>query len=455
MSCTCRSARVRRLLRRYRADDAAGLVHGNHGRRPAHRIDDQLRARVVELATTTYAGVNHSHLAELLAEREDLDVAQRTLRRILAEASVRPVRPRRPPRHRSRRNRMPRRGSCSRSTAAATTGSRAGARRRVRHPGGRHRRRDRAGARRTFRAQDDAVGYFTTLAQTADHHGLPGAVYAEITHDVLPRRTNRPKHRLNTSCDPRSQRIRSVGRGCAGVNPGAAHFVWAHVASADCQDPSRRNPCPDTRQLRAVCSGVHNGGHPGRRSGAAVHGAAIRPGGRGPTACAPRPCCAATIGAGSVETARSAGRALDLELPRRPDGRSWSRRSVILRERLDGSLWVSHDGLCVALAPAQPIQASSVPGGCRARRRIDLRSTSACSLRLHRPSGGPPGRPPITPGTGATLDADSPDLGRAEWRPVSRGPGSGRRSARHPASVRGRGGPRGRPSGRSRRRAPR
>ncbi len=51
--------------------------------------------------------------------------------------------------------------------------------------------------------------------------------------------------------------------------------------------------------------------------------------------------------------------------------------------------------------------------------------------------------------------ADSPDLGRAEWRPVSRGPGSGRRSARHPASVRGRGGPRGRPSGRSRRRAPR
>ncbi len=50
----------------------------------------------------------------------------------------------------------------------------------------------------TFRAQEDAVGYFTTLAQTADHHGLPGAVYSEITHDVLPRRTNRPKHRLNT-----------------------------------------------------------------------------------------------------------------------------------------------------------------------------------------------------------------------------------------------------------------
>ena len=30
----------RRLLCRYRARDAAGLVHGNHGRSPAHRIDD-------------------------------------------------------------------------------------------------------------------------------------------------------------------------------------------------------------------------------------------------------------------------------------------------------------------------------------------------------------------------------------------------------------------------------
>src|SRR5437899_8687781 len=63
---------VRRLLKRYRADNAAGLVHGNHGRRPAHRIPDEVRARVVELATTTYAGVNHTHLAELLKDTEQL-----------------------------------------------------------------------------------------------------------------------------------------------------------------------------------------------------------------------------------------------------------------------------------------------------------------------------------------------------------------------------------------------
>ncbi len=86
---------VRRLLRRYRADGSAGLVHGNRERAPAQRIPDAIRDRAVELATTTYVGVNHAHLAELLAEREGLGIAERTLRRILAEASVRPTRTRR------------------------------------------------------------------------------------------------------------------------------------------------------------------------------------------------------------------------------------------------------------------------------------------------------------------------------------------------------------------------
>jgi transposase len=100
---------VVRLIARH-ADGSAALAHGNLGRPPANRIDDQLRRRVVDLATTTYAGVNHAHLAELLAERESLIIAERTLRRILAEGGVRPVHTRRSPRHRSRRERMPREG---------------------------------------------------------------------------------------------------------------------------------------------------------------------------------------------------------------------------------------------------------------------------------------------------------------------------------------------------------
>lgn len=153
---------VDRLLARYR-DGPMALAHGNRGRAPANRLDDARRARLVELATTTYAGVNHTHLAELLAERERIVVAPRTLRRVPAEASVRPTRTRRPPRHRSHRERMPREGQL------------------LQVDGSRHRwfgpdlpfaslvaGIDDATGRvpgAIFRAQEDAVGYFTTLAQ--------------------------------------------------------------------------------------------------------------------------------------------------------------------------------------------------------------------------------------------------------------------------------------------------
>ena len=102
---------LRRLLARYHPDEgAAALVHGNRGRVPANRLDDELRARLVELASTTYAGVNRAHLADLLAEREGIVVAERTLRRVLAEAGLPAVRRRRPRGHRSRRERMPQAG---------------------------------------------------------------------------------------------------------------------------------------------------------------------------------------------------------------------------------------------------------------------------------------------------------------------------------------------------------
>ena len=56
------------------------------GRVPANRLQDDLRARLVELASTTYQGVNRAHLADLLAEREDIVAAERKRRRVLGDA---------------------------------------------------------------------------------------------------------------------------------------------------------------------------------------------------------------------------------------------------------------------------------------------------------------------------------------------------------------------------------
>jgi transposase len=169
---------VRRLLHRYRSPaGAAGLVLRNVGRMPVSRLGGSLRARLVELATTTYADVNRAHLADLLAEREGLIVAERTLRRILTEAGLAPVRRRRPRGHRSRRERMSQVGLL------------------LQVDGSRHDWLEGRGPWLTlvggiddatglvtgavFREQEDTAGYLEVLRQTAERHGLPLGLYSD------------------------------------------------------------------------------------------------------------------------------------------------------------------------------------------------------------------------------------------------------------------------------------
>ena len=64
----------------------------------------------MHLAGTIYHDANHTHLSELLNEREGIDMGRTTLRRILVKAGLKSPRLRRPPKHRVRRQRMPREG---------------------------------------------------------------------------------------------------------------------------------------------------------------------------------------------------------------------------------------------------------------------------------------------------------------------------------------------------------
>src|SRR4030042_19186 len=98
---------VRRTHAGYRRDGAAALAHGNRGRKPWNALNDGTRRKVLELKQTTYAGCNHQHFSELLAEREAVTLSRSSVRRILVEAGIRSPRKRRPPKHRSRRERYP------------------------------------------------------------------------------------------------------------------------------------------------------------------------------------------------------------------------------------------------------------------------------------------------------------------------------------------------------------
>lgn len=344
---------IDRILARYR-DGPAALAHGNRGRTPANRIDDAQRAWLVELATTTYAGVNHSHLAELLAEREGIVIAERTLRRILAEASVRPIRTRRPPKHRSRRERMPREGQLLQvdgskhrwfgpdfgfATLVAGIDDATG-----RVSGG------------TFRAQEDAVGYLTTFAQTADHHGLPGAVYSD-RHGIFIVEKNRPPTLAEQLTGKRS--LTQVGRA---LDEAGIAWIGAHSAEAKGRVERLWGTLQDrlVTELRLASITTIEAANvflPGflQRHNARFAVPAADP----ELAWRPWPDGLGSDAVFCFHYPRRVGRDNtiswpdgDLALPRRSDGRSWAGRTVILQERLDGSLWVSQDGLCVPVAPA-------------------------------------------------------------------------------------------------------
>ena len=61
-----------RLLRAYRKEGVAAVAHGNRGRRPSTTTCPEIQEKVMELAQGAYSGFNHSHLTEMLADREGI-----------------------------------------------------------------------------------------------------------------------------------------------------------------------------------------------------------------------------------------------------------------------------------------------------------------------------------------------------------------------------------------------
>jgi transposase len=166
---------VRRMLAAYRKEGAAALAHGNRGRTPAHALPPDLGQQVVHLARTTYPGLNDTHLSEVLAEREGIVLSRATVRRLRLAAGLDRPRHRRPPAHRQRRERKPQAGMLLQLDASP------------------HAWLEERGPRLSllaaiddatgtvpaavFREQEDAVGYLRVLYQVVTTVGVPEAVY--------------------------------------------------------------------------------------------------------------------------------------------------------------------------------------------------------------------------------------------------------------------------------------
>jgi len=166
-----------RILASYRREGAAALAHRNRGCRPTNTTSEETRQRVITLASTRYVGFNHTHLTELLAERDGINLARSTVRRLLVDAGIPSPRRRRPPLHRCRRERMPQEGML------------------IQVDGSHHGWLEERGPWLTllvavddatgkvpyalFREQEDTEGYFRLMTGIIQQCGIPLAIYSD------------------------------------------------------------------------------------------------------------------------------------------------------------------------------------------------------------------------------------------------------------------------------------
>ncbi len=165
----------KRLRGRVGARGPRGLIHGNRGRVSPRRLDETVRARVVELLTGSVK-LNDHHLADLLAEAGH-PVSPATVRRLRRELKLPAKRRRRPPQHRRRRERSARRGALVLIDGspfpwfdpAAAPFSLVGA------------IDDATGEilALTFRPTEDLHGYVVLLHELVTSHGIPVKFYGD------------------------------------------------------------------------------------------------------------------------------------------------------------------------------------------------------------------------------------------------------------------------------------
>jgi transposase len=400
-----------RLRRRYLAEGAAALAHGNRGRPSPRRIRTDARDRVVAHAKGDYRGANDSHLTELLAEREGLVLSRVTVRRILRDAGLPSPRTRRAPRHRSRRERMPREGML------------------LQLDGSRHDWLDGRGpwltlvgaiddatgtfVGATFRDEEDTAGYLQLLRDIARVHGLPEAVYrdrhasfetprarqptpelrladrrrptqvgralAELGIDSIPAASPQAKGRIERGWGTAQGRLVLELRLAGAVDRVSAERVLADFVprfnarfgvSASDPMPAWR-ALPEGLDLDAVCAF--------RYQRVVANDATVRIGG------------------------------LVLDLPRQPGGRSLAGRRVEVRLGLDGRLIVT-DGSRELLSTLAPMDTDRLRDLEKARFTLPMASPSGDRAA----AGYPP--PPSHPWRRATPGSRLEAIRRTERR---------------------------------------
>ena len=79
---------LKRLVRRYRRDGAAGLVSGKRGKASNHRLPQAFTDEIVAIVRERYADFGPTLACEKLRERHGIVIGRETLRKLMRDAGL-------------------------------------------------------------------------------------------------------------------------------------------------------------------------------------------------------------------------------------------------------------------------------------------------------------------------------------------------------------------------------
>jgi len=349
----------RRLLAAFRRDGPAAFAHGNRGRPAPNRVPRRLERRIVRLARTTYAGFNHQHLTEKLAEACGIVLSRPTVHRILLAAGLPSPRPRRRRRFRRRRDRMPQSGLLLQWDGSHHDWLEGRGPRLVLHGAIDDATNEVPAA--IFRAQEEASGYFVVLRATIRTHGIPVALYGDrhgiVTNDARPRPLT-----LDEQLRGHTRPLTQVGRALHALG---IHWIPAHSPQAKGRIERLWGTFQDrlVSELRLAKARTREDANAVLQAFLPRYNARFtRPAAQPGSAYRPLPpdlnlddvCCFAHERTVANDNTVTLGPQQHLQLLPDAQRASYAKTRVIVRRHLDGRLSVSHDGHRVAFRILTP-----------------------------------------------------------------------------------------------------
>jgi transposase len=195
-----------RLMASVREGGPSGLIHGNRGNQHARQYDVGVREKVLRLVRGQYKDINDTHLAELLREREGIEMSREGLRQLLRRSGVEPKRKRRGKVYRRRRDRKAAFGTMIQLDASLHDWleGRFGVTTLV---GGIDDATSKVWAR--FEASECTWGYLRLIQDIVESDGIPLSVYTD-RHTIL----HSPKEPTVTEQLEGVASLTQVGRAC-------------------------------------------------------------------------------------------------------------------------------------------------------------------------------------------------------------------------------------------------